>query len=278
MISSLAIATVTAALRLMLQNAVNESFSGAEVVSGHPRDFASAGKKTGINLFLYQVAHNAAWRNRVVTMRLRDDAPPEQRKPDQVARVPVIPLNLYYVISVYGDERTYEPHRLLGAALAALHMAAQLLPEALESVAGEFPADAEQEIAVGQFEPIKLNPVQLNLEELSKLWSVFFQVPYALSVAYEASVALLAADRQQWLPVASRATLNRPDRAEEEARERPTPGIPEDPGRELDPWRRGLRAPAEEARRVRRSEQETTGTPDAPEAGPRRGDQNRGAP
>ena len=33
-------------------------------------------------------------------------------------------------------------------------------------------------------EQIKFTPMALSLEELSKLWSVFFQAPYALSVAY----------------------------------------------------------------------------------------------
>jgi Pvc16 N-terminal domain len=34
-------------------------------------------------------------------------------------------------------------------------------------------------------------PLSLNLEELSKLWSTLFRVPYVLSVAYEASVVLV---------------------------------------------------------------------------------------
>ena len=34
----------------------------------------------------------------------------------------------------------------------------------------------------------------MNLEELSKLWSVFFQTPYALSIAYQASVVLIEPD------------------------------------------------------------------------------------
>jgi hypothetical protein len=37
-------------------------------------------------------------------------------------------------------------------------------------------------------ELVKLTPLPLSLEELSKLWSVFFQIPYNLSVAYQATV------------------------------------------------------------------------------------------
>jgi hypothetical protein len=44
---------------------------------------------------------------------------------------------------------------------------------------------------VAQIENVKLTPISLSLEELSNLWSVFFQVPYALSVAYEAAAVLI---------------------------------------------------------------------------------------
>ena len=37
-------------------------------------------------------------------------------------------------------------------------------------------------------------PISLELEELSKLWSVFLRVPYDLSIAYRASVVLISAD------------------------------------------------------------------------------------
>ncbi len=52
-------------------------------------------------------------------------------------------------------------------------------------------------------ESVKFSPLSLDLEELSKLWSVFFQTPYALSVAYHASVVLIEAEEtpQAALPV-----------------------------------------------------------------------------
>jgi hypothetical protein len=45
-----------------------------------------------------------------------------------------------------------------------------------------------------QVELVKFGPLNLSLEELSKLWSVFFQVPYTLSMAYFASVVLIEAE------------------------------------------------------------------------------------
>jgi hypothetical protein len=42
-----------------------------------------------------------------------------------------------------------------------------------------------------EIEQVKFSPMAFNLEELSKLWSVFFQTPYHLSVAYSASVIFI---------------------------------------------------------------------------------------
>jgi len=38
---------------------------------------------------------------------------------------------------------------------------------------------------------VRFSPLSLSLEELSKLWSIFFQTPYALSAAYRASMVFI---------------------------------------------------------------------------------------
>lgn len=212
------IAIVTSALALLIQEDIGPALSGAEAVCGHPRDFESRGKKAGVNLFLYQVAPNPAWRNSEVSILRRDKDRPEDRAKEKAVRVPVIPLNLYYVISFYGDERAFEPHRLLSVTMRALHEAPARLPAHLARATGDFSpqepepgSDEDLEQRVRRIEPLKLNPVQLNLEELSKLWSVFFQVPYALSVAYEASVVLLPMLAPRWRPVATAVAVNERD-------------------------------------------------------------------
>ena len=42
-----------------------------------------------------------------------------------------------------------------------------------------------------QLEQIKFTPLSVDLEELSGFWSALYQVPYSLSVMYEASVVLI---------------------------------------------------------------------------------------
>jgi hypothetical protein len=192
--SELKIAAVTAALQLMLQEAVDQRISGTVVQTTHPRELENGDKRNGkINIFLYQVVPNAAWRNAPVSIRQRDPSDPDNRTKETVERLPQVPLNLHYLFSFYGEERTFVPQRLLGVAVQALQAAPQRLPAALADVPKHFDylAGSGLDFQLQHVERVKLNPLQLNLEELSKLWSVFFQVPYALSLAYEAAAVLI---------------------------------------------------------------------------------------
>jgi hypothetical protein len=47
---------------------------------------------------------------------------------------------------------------------------------------------------LGDAEPARLCPHPLDLEQLSRVWSVMFQTPYALSISWQASVVLLERD------------------------------------------------------------------------------------
>ena len=47
-----------------------------------------------LNLFLYQIARNAAWSNRDI---------PQQVKPGETG-VPPLALNLYYLVTAYGRD------------------------------------------------------------------------------------------------------------------------------------------------------------------------------
>jgi hypothetical protein len=64
-------------------------------------------------------------------------------------------------------------------------------------------------------ELVKFTPSALDLEALSKLWSVFFQTPHALSVAYEGTVVLVESDEttaEAAPPVRTRIVLVTPFR------------------------------------------------------------------
>ena len=195
MSNHLAIATVTAALNESLQAGLIMDVPGSTVTTVRP-DALSNGNQGGpkVNIYLYQVTPNAAWRNADLPTR-RSDGTMVQR--------PQAGLDLHYLLSCYGDEAQYLPQRMLGSLVRSLHARPVLtrrrvrdaVSNASDYLGGSNLADA--------VELVKFTPISLSLEELSKLWSVFFQTPYALSVAYQATVVLIESEDTPWpvLPV-----------------------------------------------------------------------------
>ena len=217
MSNSLAVAMVTAALRRMLAEALVAVPSGgvqnAGVTALRPDMLPAAdGGARGINVFLYQVAASAAWAGHALPTRRADGA--------LVAR-PELALDLHYVLTFSGDENALEPQRMLGAAVTALVadpvVERQQLRDVIAAAVAADPATWQQFSDLpDQVELVRFTPLPLSLDEVSKLWSTFFQSPYRLSVTYQASVVLLNADLavQPALPVLTRgvdaAALNIP--------------------------------------------------------------------
>lgn len=194
----LAIATVTATLSRALSAAVGADVPGATVTTLRPDDSTNGTPETGVNVYLYQVTPNAAWRNNDLPTR-RDDGRLVQR--------PRAALDLLYLLSFHGNEVQLEPQRLLGSVVRTLHarpvLTRQMIRDTIGDASNAFLAGSD---LADELESIKFTPSSLSLEELSKLWSVFFQVPYTLSVAYQASVVLIEpeAAAQRALPVRER--------------------------------------------------------------------------
>jgi hypothetical protein len=110
-------------------------------------------------------------------------------------------------LSFYGDEAQLEPQRMLGSVVRTLHTRPVLTQRMIrDTVSDPDNAFLASSNLADEVELIKFTPSSLSLEELSKLWSVFFQVPYALSVAYQASVVLMEPEvtPQEALPVRGR--------------------------------------------------------------------------
>jgi hypothetical protein len=191
----LAVATVTATLKRTLDEALAAGSPGsvpnASASTIRPEDASNGnGSKTGINIYLYQVVPNAS---------LRNDELPTRRSDGSLARRPQAALDLYYLLTFYGDEKEQEPQRLLGTAVSTLNsrpvLSRDAIRDAIDHALGEDPATYLQfSDLVDQIDLVKVSPLPLNLEELSKLWSVFFQTPYVLSVAYQGTVVLIESD------------------------------------------------------------------------------------
>jgi len=178
----LAIASVTATLRDMLESALPDKLA-ALVKQQHPAKVDQS--ETAVNIYLYQVVPNAARRN--------EDLP--TRQGSSLVRRPRLALDLFYLVSCYGDERTMVPQRLLGAVMSALHTHPFLDKKAVIRAT----TDAKRNYLAGSdladsFKEIRLTPLTMNLEEFSRVWSGFFpSVPYTISVIYKASVVMIDA-------------------------------------------------------------------------------------
>jgi hypothetical protein len=175
----LAIATVTATLRQLLKAAVDVDVPGAAVGTDRPRDPASA-SGAGIDIYLYQARPNSALRNQ--------DLPVHDPSGTLVQR-PTAALDLDYLLTFYGDEASLEPQRLMGSAVRTLEerplLTKEMIGEAIANTAFTFLAGSDLADAP---DGVHFSPIPLSLEDLSKLWSVFFQVPHSLALAYRASL------------------------------------------------------------------------------------------
>jgi hypothetical protein len=191
----LAIATVTAALQDVLQPAVSQAVGLAKV--GFSRPDASNQQTPLVNIYLYQVTPNAAYRNA--------DLP--TRRPDgSLVQKPQVALDLHYLFTFHGNDDQLEPQRLLGAVSTALNAQPLLSKQNIVNAASHFSFLSKSNLA-DQIGWIKFTFTSLSLEEFSKLWSVFFQIEYSLSAAFQASVVLMESDDtpREALPVLARS-------------------------------------------------------------------------
>lgn len=193
----LAIATVTAALSELLSEALVPDVPGSTVTTLRP-DGNGGMPTTGVNVFLYQVTPNAAWNNADL---------PTRRSDGGLSLRPQAALDLHYLLTFYGDELQLQPQRVLGTVVRAMHarpiLTRKLIRDTVAKAKFSFLADSNLADAV---ELVKFTPLPLSLEELSKLWSVYFQTSYSLSVAYQGTVVLIESEESTHaaLPVRAR--------------------------------------------------------------------------
>lgn len=212
MSNALAIASVTAVLKDLLNNGViDHQLSGAVgevVVSALPPDrvlVAGQPETSRINVFLYQVTPNAAWRNAAL---------PSHDPGGARVSNPPLALDLHYLVTAYGSAE-FHAEILLGYALQLLHETPVLTKEAIRrALAPVSPVDGSllpppldtlsaSELA-DQVEQIRLSPRPMNPEEMSRLWAAIGS-NYRPTAAYQASVVLIESRRptRQALPVAN---------------------------------------------------------------------------
>jgi len=183
----LAIATVTAVLQQMLQAEVGRDVPGVQVTTVRPDSSSSNVAGACINIFLYQATPNPAWRN--ADLRTR-------RPKGDLIKHGQAGLDLHYLFTFYGNEQELEPQRLMGSTIRAL-VDQPLLTQAMieESITHSSLAALEDSTLADQVQLVKFIPSAITTEDLSRIWSVFFQVPYSLSFAYQATAVLIQGEK-----------------------------------------------------------------------------------
>jgi hypothetical protein len=183
MSNHLAVATVTAALKALATRALVEDGLAATVTHVRPDALPAAGTTAGVNVFLYRVSPNPALRN--ADLPTRDGAGAPTAKPFAA-------LDMHYLFSFSGDDTALWPQRAMGSVVRLMHsepvLGRTLIRDTVAGTASLTGGDLADAV-----ELVRLSPEMLSLEDLSRLWSVFFQTPYRLSVAWLASAVLIEA-------------------------------------------------------------------------------------
>ena len=207
MSNALAIASVTAVLKDILNNGViDNQLSGDVTVSALPPDrvLVNGQPETNrLNLFLYQVTPNLGWRN--------VGLPSHDSRGERVANPP-LGLDLHYLLTAYGASE-FQAEILLGYGMQMLHEAPVLTRDAIRRALTPTPPFSSTVLPpalqgasdlADQVESIRITPQVLSSEEISKLWTAI-QSHYRPTAAYQASVVLIESRRSRRvaLPVAN---------------------------------------------------------------------------
>jgi hypothetical protein len=207
--SALAIASVTAVMKNLLDNGLIDDQVTSTVGNVHVTALApdlipiDKNAESQLNLFLYTVTPNAAWRNEGLPSR---DAQGDRRTN------PPLALDLHYLVTAYASKDLHA-EILLGYAMHLLHETA-VLPRAgirralgvsglIHGPLGSLPPELEALATSGlaeQVEAIKVTPDSVGPEELAKLWTGF-QSRYRPSASYRVSVVLIEAQKSTRAPL-----------------------------------------------------------------------------
>lgn len=203
MSNALAIASVSFVLVDLLNNGLIDRDISASVgdviVTAWPPDRVDALQENGksqLNLFLYNITQNQAWRN--------VGYPSRDANGDRIDNPPLA-LDLHYLLTAYGVEQ-FHSEILLGYGMQLFHETPFLSRQAIQKSlsAPTQVTDASVSVPSGmlnlftsglanQVEMIKIWPQTLTTEEISRLWTAF-QAKYRSTAAYQCSVVLIQSE------------------------------------------------------------------------------------
>ena len=139
-------------------------------------------KNAGANLltlFLYRVLESAEWKNAEPATATRPDG-------TMIQRHPPLTLDAHYMLTAHGDQ--LEAHKALGRAMRLLHDNSVLHGSRLRHL-----GSGDSGLTADSVVRITLNPI--SMEDMTRIWSVFPDTPYELSVTYLVTPVVIGSER-----------------------------------------------------------------------------------
>ena len=154
---------------------------------------------TQLNMFMYRVSFNTGWSN---------TGYPSRNRNGDIVNNPPLAVNLHYLMTAFGEDELHS-EILLGNAMQILHENPVLHRELINTSLTGSPVAGSN--LAEQIEQIKITPENINLDEISKLWTAF-QIKYRPCTAYKATVVLIESERSTLspLPVLKRFIYSNP--------------------------------------------------------------------
>lgn len=185
MSNTLALATLTAVLEERITALLNAAgLAGFDVIADHPKGDAP---EPGIYIKPYRVTPSAALRNADL---------PTRRSEGSLLNRPRMAIDVDLLFTFVGEPGTYDPERLAGLVMIDFHANPSLGKQEIKDFLAGLPPDHVLDGAdLGdQLERVRLTPLPLDLENLSRVWGLFGLSVYGLSIAYQAGPLLLDAE------------------------------------------------------------------------------------
>lgn len=167
-----AIAAISEAIMGLLRDSYPGTDTEFRVVTSS--DFSAKAITNGVSLFMYRVFLNGSSR-----------VPPGKVGPDGAMRDTVLPLDLHFLISLWGGEASQQ-HSLAGWIMRVLEDTPVLPASVLNSV---IPDVFRQE------ESVEIILADLSTEDLFRIWAGIGNNAYQLSIPYVARVVCIESER-----------------------------------------------------------------------------------
>jgi hypothetical protein len=192
------ISAVTTILKRILEKEIETDFGKHLTISTQaPHSIKSEPQENGLNVFLFLVTGNSGYSNY--------DLPSRDVRGGLISK-PLVGIDLHYLLTPFSiDNEEIMTQQILASAVRALHeksiMTRQIIQEVITSLPPTDPDVEILKILAKQNESVNLIWKPLSVEELTKLWSSYFQTNYRLSLAYLATPVLIESKKEPVHPL-----------------------------------------------------------------------------